>query len=128
MNFDNLLKVGEIFVNEYIVKPENTADFIGNKGVTVLSTPSMIGFMEDTAAHIVINNMPENYRPVGTKIDVEHISSTPVNMKVTIKATLTAIEGKKLRYNVEAFNEKCKIGFGTYEQHVINLGNFLNKH
>ncbi|MGY0373722.1 thioesterase family protein [Clostridium sp. JNZ J1-5] len=127
MNLNTLLKVGETFVNEYIVKPENTADSIGNKGVIVLSTPSMIGFMEDTATRVVIDNIPENYRPVGTKIDVEHINSTPINMKVTIKATLIAIEGKKLRYNVEAFNEKCKIGFGTYEQHVISLGNFLNK-
>ena len=127
MNFNTLLKVGETLVNEYIVKPENTADFIGNKGVTMLSTPSMIGFMEDTATHVVIDNMPENYRPVGTKINVEHINPTPVNMKVTVKATLIAIEGRKLRYNVEAFNEKCKIGFGIYEQHVINLGDFLSK-
>jgi len=121
------LKVGESLVKEYIVRPENTADFIGNKGVTTLSTPSMIGFMEDTATHVVIDYMPENYRPVGTKINVEHINPTPVNMKVTIKATLIAIEGSKLRYNVEAFNEKYKIGFGIYEQHMINLGNFLSK-
>ncbi|MCB2313761.1 hypothetical protein LGL55_21800 [Clostridium tagluense] len=127
MDFNALFKVGETLVNEYIVKPEDTADFIGNKGVTVLSTPSMIGFMEDTATHIVIDKMPENYRVVGTKINVEHINSTPFNMMVTVKATLIAIEGRKLRYNVEAFNEKCKIGFGIYEQHVINLGGFLNK-
>jgi len=128
MNFNTLLKVGETLFNEYMVKPEDTADFIGNKGVTTLSTPSMIGFMEATATHLVIDNIPANYRPVGTKINVEHINPTPVNMKVTVKATLIAIEGNKLSYNVEAFNEKCKIGFGTYEQHVINLGNFLNKH
>jgi predicted thioesterase len=127
MNFNTLLKVGKTLVIEYIVKPENTADFFGNKGVTTLSTPSMIGFMEETATHVVIDNMPENYRPVGTKINVEHINPTPVNMKVTIKATLIAIEGRKLSYNVEAFNEKCKIGFGIYEQHVINLGDFLSK-
>lgn len=127
MNFSTVFKVGETLVIEYIVKPENTADFIGNKGVTMLSTPCMIGFMEATATHIVIDNMPENYRPVRVKIDVEHINPTPVNMKVTIKATLIAIEGKRLRYNVEAFNEKCKIGFGIYEQHIINLGDFLYK-
>lgn len=126
MNFNDFLKVGETSVNEYMVKPENTADSIGNKGVTVLSTPSMIGFMEKTAANIIIDNIPENYRPVGTKINVEHINSTPVNTKVTVKATLIAVEGRKVRYNVEAFNEKCKIGFGTYEQHIINLENFLS--
>ncbi|MBU3146050.1 thioesterase family protein [Clostridium sp. CF012] len=127
MNFNTLLNIGETLVSEYIVKPEHTADFIGNKGVITLSTPSMIGFMEDAATHIVIDNIPENYRPVGTKIDVEHINPTPVNMKVSVNATLIAIEGRKLRYTVEAFNEKCKIGFGIYEQHVINLGSFLSK-
>lgn len=127
MDFNTLLKVGETCVNEYIVKPENTADVIGNKGVTVLSTPSMIGFMENTAAHVVIDKLPENYKIVGTKINIEHINSTSVNMKVTVKATLIAIEGRKLRYNVEAFNDQCKIGFGIYEQHIINLRNFLSK-
>lgn len=126
MTLNTLLKIGETLVNEYIVKPEDTADFIGNKGVIMLSTPSMICFMEDTATHLVIDNIPENYRTVGTKINVEHINPTPVNMRVTIKATLIAIEGRKLRYNMEAFNEKCKIGFGIYEQYVIKLGDFLS--
>ncbi|WP_404814497.1 thioesterase, FlK family [Clostridium estertheticum] len=53
---------------------KNSADFIENKGVTALSTPSMIRFIEDTANHIVMDNMPENYRSVGTKINVEHIN------------------------------------------------------
>jgi fluoroacetyl-CoA thioesterase len=127
MNFDTLLKIGDTNINEYIVKQENTADFLGNEGVTVLSTPSMIGFMEATAAQIVTTKLPENYRPVGTKINIEHINSTPVNSKVTVKATLMTLEGKRLRFNVEAFNEKCKIGFGEYEQHIINLNAFLNK-
>lgn len=126
MNFNTLLKVGETFVKEYIVKLEDTADFIGNTGVTVLSTPSMIRFMEDTASNIVIYKLPKNYRPVGTKINIDHINSTPINMKVTVKATLIAVEGKKFRYNVEAFNEESKIGFGIYEQSVINLTDFLD--
>jgi fluoroacetyl-CoA thioesterase len=127
MNFDTLLKIGDTNINEYIVKQENTADFLGNEGVTVLSTPSMIGFMEATAAQIVTTKLPDNYRPVGTKINIEHISSTPVNTKVTIKATLMTVTGRKLRFKVEAFNEKYKIGFGEYEQHIINLDEFLNK-
>lgn len=127
MNLNDLLKVGETHVDEYIVKPEDTADFIGNKGVTMLSTPVMIKFMETTATHSIINNIPKNYRPVGTRIDVKHISPTPVNAKVTVKAVLASIEGRKLCYDVEAFCEERKIGFGVYEQHVINLEDFLSK-
>jgi fluoroacetyl-CoA thioesterase len=128
MDFNTLLKVGDINTNEYMVRSEDTANFLGNEGVNVLSTPSMIGFMEATAAQIVTRKIPKIYRPVGTKIDIEHINPTPVNAKVTIKATLIALEGRKLRFNVEAFNESSKIGFGKYEQHIINLNEFLDKH
>lgn len=127
MNLSTLLKVGDTSINEYIVNPENTADSIGNEGVIVLSTPSMVGFMEDTATQIVTRKIPENYRPVGTKVNIEHINSTPIGAKVTIKATLIAVEGRKLIFDVEAFNEKCKIGFGRYEQHIIDLSKFLHK-
>lgn len=125
MNFEEILKVGETNIKEYIVKQEDTADYIGNKGVTMLSTPAMIKYMEKTAACIVEYELPENYRPVGTKIKVSHINPTPVNTKFTVKATLTAIEGKKLYFDVEAFYNNCKVGFGQYEQHIINLEKFL---
>lgn len=127
MDFSAILNVGDTMIMEYLVKTENTAHVIGNTGVHVLSTPSMIGFMENTAAHVVLNKLPENYKVVGTKVSVEHINSTPVNAKVTVKATLLNVEGKKLRYNVEAFNESNKIGFGTYEQHIINFEKFRQK-
>jgi predicted thioesterase len=127
MDFSSLLKIGDTNLKEYIVKYENTADFFGNEGVTVLSTPSMIGFMEDTAKQIVTSKIPSNYRPVGTKIEVEHINSTPINARVTVKVTLLALEGRKLCFGVEAYNESCKIGFGKYEQHIIDLNKFLNK-
>jgi predicted thioesterase len=127
MDFSTLLKVGETAADEYMVKPENTAAVIGNKDVYVLSTPSMIAFMENTAAHIVIDKIPKEYRVVGTKVNIEHVNSTAVNTKVTVEAQLTAVEGRKLCYNVKAFNEKCILGFGTYEQHIINLEDFLSK-
>lgn len=125
MNIDDILKIGQTCSKEYIVKSEDTASSMGNKGVIVLSTPTMIGFMEDTASQMVYNNLPEKYSPVGIKINIEHINPTPINMKVTVKARLKLIKGKKLLYDVEAFNENCKIGFGEYEQAIINLDKFL---
>lgn len=127
MDINTIANIGDTNSKEYIVKLEDTAHNIGNRGVTMLSTPAMIKYMESAAANIVFSKLPNNYRPVGTKINIEHINPTPVGMKVTVNAKLIAIEGKMLRYEVEAFNEKCKIGFGTCEQHVINLDKFLNK-
>lgn len=127
MDFNEMFRVGETLTAEYTVDPENTAAHIGNLGVHVLSTPSMIKFMETTCARIIFEKVPENFRPVGTKINIDHISSTPVHMKVTVKSTLESLEGRKASFNVEAFNEKTKIGFGIIEQHIINIDDFLSK-
>ena len=122
MDLNTLLKIGETRVNEYIVNAENTAAFLGNKDINVLSTPSMISFMEITAKDLVIDKLPENFRVVGTKVNINHINPTPMNAKVIVEATLMDIEGSKLHFIVEAFNETCRIGFGDYEQQVIQLG------
>ncbi len=127
MNFNEIFKVGETLTAEYTVDFESTAAHIGNVGVEVLSTPSMIRFMETTCARILFKKIPKNYRPVGSKINIDHISSTPVHMRITVKSTLESLEGKKARFNVEAFNEKTKIGCGIIEQHIINIEDFLNK-
>lgn len=120
-------KIGDFLNKEYIVTYEDTADFLGNKGIVMLSTPAMIKYMEITAAEIVFSKLPENYRVVGTKIDINHINPTPLNQKIVVKATISYIDDKKICYLVEAYNEKTKIGFGTYEQRIINLANFLDK-
>lgn len=127
MDISTIVEVGEIISEEYTVKIEDTADFIGNKEVDMLSTPAMIKYMEQTAAGIVFDRLPENHRPVGTKIDIKHINPTPVNKKISVKATIAEIKGSKISFDVEAYNKKDKIGFGTYELHVINLGEFLSK-
>lgn len=127
MELTEFIKIGEINVKEFLVKSEDTADYIGNTGVIVLSTPSMIRYMEDTSAHILVDKLPAGYRPVGTKIDVAHIGPTPIGGTVTVKATLTAIEKRKLTYDVAAYYGDNKIGFGSYQQHVISLEKFINK-
>lgn len=127
MELTEFIKIGEVNAKEFLVKAEDTADYIGNTGVKVLSTPSMIRFMEDTAAHIIVSKLPSGYRPVGTKIDVAHIGPTPIGGTVTVKATLTAIEKRKLTYDVAAYYGENKIGFGSYQQHVISLERFMGK-
>lgn len=127
MDCSSILKVGETVSKEFIVKETDTADYLGNKGVKVLSTPAMIFYMEFAASSIVFERIPENYRPVGTRIDVKHINPTPLDGKITVNAVVKAIDGRKVTYDVEAFYDEVKIGYGEYDLHVINLEKFKNK-
>lgn len=127
MDCSTIVKVGETVSKEHIVKETDTADYLGNNGVTVLSTPAMIYYMELTASSIVFEKVPENYRPVGTRIDVKHINPTPVGEKITVNAVVKAVDGRKVTYDVEAFFKNIKIGHGEYDIHVIDLDKFKNK-
>lgn len=127
MDIRTILKVGETVSKEYIVREMDTADYLGNKGVAVLSTPAMIAYMELAASSIIFERVPENYRPVGTKIDIKHINPAPLGGKITVNGVVTDINGRKATFNVEVLNGKNKIGYGEYGVHVVDLNKFKNK-
>jgi fluoroacetyl-CoA thioesterase len=122
-----IVKIGERVSKEYIVGQTDTADYLGNNGVTVLSTPAMISYMEKTAAGTVLERLPEGFRPVGTRIDIMHINPTPIGSRITVNAVVKSINGRKVTFDVEAFHNEIKIGYGEYEIHVIDLNKFKNK-
>lgn len=112
---------------ETVVTENDTADSFGSGGIKVLATPMMIGLMENAAHSAVDLHLPEGYATVGTRIDVRHLAATPVGMKVYATAQLTGIEGRKLDFKVEAYDEKEKIGEGTHERFIINVERFMAK-
>ncbi|MCX7885469.1 MAG: thioesterase family protein [Caloramator sp.] len=121
------IKIGLNSSFETDVKKEHLASRYGSGLVDVLSTPAMIALMECTAKNAVDLHLPVGYTTVGTKVDVIHIAATPLGMKVTVNAELIKIEGKKLIFKVEAFDEIEKIGEGIHERYVINSERFMDK-
>jgi len=109
------------------VTEDNTAVKFGSGSVKVFATPAMIGLMEAAAINAVDKLLPEGLATVGTHLDVKHISATPLNMIVMAKAELIEMDGKKLKFKVEAFDELEKIGEGIHLRYIINLNDFLDR-
>jgi fluoroacetyl-CoA thioesterase len=68
--------------------------------------------------------LPEGHQSLGIHLDVSHHAATPVGMRVTATARVLAIEGRKIRFAVEAQDEKEVIGGGTHERVVVNVARF----
>jgi len=90
----------------------------------VWSTPDMIGKMEAVAAAVAAACLPEGQITVGARNDVRHFAATPVGMAVRVKATLTALEGRKLTFAVEAHDEKEKVGEGVHIRYIVDHAEF----
>ena len=113
--------VGQI---EMVVHEENTARHLGSGNVAVLATPEMIMLMERAAVAAVDHLLPDGYRTVGVEVNVRHLAATPVGMRVRAQAELTAVEGRKLTFRVEAFDEVERIGEGAHRRVVIDVERF----
>jgi len=94
---------------------------VGGDGV--LSTPSMIGLMERAGIQAVQPYLGEGQTTVGFEVNVKHFAATPKGKKVTVRAELLDIDGRKLRFKVEAHDEDRKVGEGTHRRAIIQIGN-----
>lgn len=121
------IKVGQSFTKEITVTQELLALTVGSGDVKVYATPMMMCLMEEVSASCLKQFLDAETTSVGTMLSSSHVSATPVGMKVNAKATITAVDGKKVCFDVEAFDEKGLIGKGTHERFILNRQKFEAK-
>lgn len=107
------------------VTEANTAAAVGSGGIAVFSTPMMIALMENAALQAVQPHLAAGESTVGSLINIKHMAATPLGMQVRAVARLDAVEGRRLLFTVEAFDEVEKIGEGSHERFVIQVERFL---
>ena len=112
---------------ESAVTAQNTADAVGSGLVPVFATPYMVALMENAAVNAVQEDLEPGQGTVGTRLDVTHEAATPIGMKVWADAVVTAVDGKKITFEVSAFDEAGEIGRGTHERFIIRPEKFLAK-
>ncbi len=109
------------------VGAEHTAPSIGSGAIHVLGTPVMINLMEAAALDAAEHLMPKDHQSLGIHVDISHVAATPIGMKVHATAEVTAVEGNRIRFRVEAHDEAEMIGEGTHERVVVNVERFDKK-
>lgn len=121
------IPLGTTATRGILVTPEDTANFIGVEDVRVLSTPHMIAYMELTARDAIKPLLPEGWDCVGTIVDIKHFAATPIGMSVNITARVTAVDGNRVTFHVEAHDEQEKIGEGVHERFIIDVNRFATR-
>lgn len=119
------LRTGLTAERSLLVTEQHTAVQWGSGGVQVLSTPHMIALMEGSAVDAVDPLLPAGQQTVGTAVQIEHLAATPIGGRVTARATLVAVEGRRLRFEVHAEDEVGPIGRGTHERVVVDVVRFM---
>lgn len=122
-----MLETGIKGYQEFVVAEMDTAKIHKSGTLNVLATPAMIALMEETAWKSVAEHLEAGMGTVGVKLDIKHLAPTPVGMKVWCETLLEEVEGRKLVFSVNAFDETGKIGEGNHERFIVEEEKFQNK-
>lgn len=122
-----MLETGIKGTQQVKVGEENSALAMGSGTLKVFATPAMIALMEKTAWMSVAPYLEEGNGTVGTALDVQHSAATPLGMTVTCESELTAVDGRKLTFQVVAKDETGIIGQGKHERFIVQDEKFQAK-
>ena len=112
---------------EALVEKEDTAQVVGSGDLLVYVTPCMVALMEGAACESIAPCLAEGESSVGTMMNVNHTSATPVGMEVRAESTVTAVAGRKVTFEIVAYDEAGEIGRAVHERFIIKTERFLEK-
>jgi fluoroacetyl-CoA thioesterase len=117
--------VGQVGSVEHVIRPEHTADRFENTGVTVLATPVLCHWFESAAGRAIGQQLEPGEASVGTRLTIEHLKASPVGMRVRVESRVVAVEGRRITYEGQAFDEAELVARSTHERFVVHLERFL---
>lgn len=123
------------------VTETSTANYIGSGDLAVYATPAMAALMENAAMNAALVYMKNNdmkieeLTTVGISLNISHEKASKVGKTIKSVAKLIGVEGKKLTFNVFAYEGDLKdsatdwilIGQGVHERFIVNVDKFLSK-
>ena len=109
------------------VTDEIAVDFLGLEGARVLGTPFLIMLLEMASRNAILPLLDAGYDSVGTEVNVRHLAATPMGMEVTFRSEVIHVDDRRVRFKVEAFDEKEQVADGTHERFVIHVERFAKR-
>lgn len=122
-----MLEIGLTAESSIVVTDANTALTLGSGDMKVFATPAMVALMENAAMKAVAAALPEGSTTVGTAMQTSHIKASKMGAKITASARLVEVDGRRLRFEVRAWDEAGTIGEGEHTRFVVDRERFLAK-
>ena len=110
-----------------MVEQKHLIDFATGGMPAVLSTPTLIGFLERTARETLAPFLEPDERSVGAEIELRHFAPTPLGWRVTCTARVIHAEGVQITFQIEARDEHELIARGLHKRAVIRVGTFARR-
>lgn len=121
------MEPGKKYTSELLVEEKHLACNVGSGDLMVLGTPMMMALMENAAMMCVADELEDGCSTVGGHISSSHVKPTLPGNTIKATAQLTAVEGRKLSFHIEAHDEQGLIGEGDHTRFIVDRQRFMAK-
>lgn len=112
--------------NKLTVDRDRTIGFMGEEG-RVYGTPYLVRDIEQTCRELLQEYGGDGEDSVGTDIAIKHVAPTLLGMSVEIKVTVSAVDGRKVSFDVSAKDELEPICSGSHGRFVVDVGKTIER-
>jgi fluoroacetyl-CoA thioesterase len=124
MDARQLITIGMSAERTLVVTPDRTVKHFVPTMPAVYATPMMIMEMEMASADAIARHLAQGWVTVGTEVDIRHLGASAVGARVRTTARVVAVERRVIRFEVEAYDDKRKIGEGRHARGLVNVASF----
>ena len=117
--------LGRTATRELVVSDADTAVAVGSGSLPVLGTPVLLAWCE--AATCAALDLPAGSTSVGTRVSLEHLAPSSVGASVVVTATVSYVDGRLVRFTVEARSGEKLIGTGEVTRVVVDAERFMSR-
>ena len=114
------LQPGVLLTKTITIDRARTIGFMGEEA-RVYATPSMILDIEHTCRELILRHADAGEDSVGIEVSVKHLAATLPGMTVEIGVKVTAVEGRKVTFEVAVKDELEPVSAGTHARFVVDV-------
>jgi fluoroacetyl-CoA thioesterase len=107
-----------------LVTSELTARALGSGDVDVFGTPALLAMIEEAALTTIASELAPEQTSVGMTASVEHLAPSRVGAEVRAVARVTAVDGRRVSFEAEAFDGETVIGRATHVRAIVDRARF----
>lgn len=114
------ITAGTTVTKRIVVDAERTIGFMG-EALRVYATPSMVRDLEITCKDLLAEHLDPAQNSVGARVEIDHLGPTLKDMWVDVTATVTAVEGRRVIFEIEIRDALDTVGRAKHTRFVVDL-------
>jgi predicted thioesterase len=110
----------------HTVASEHTALAVGSGELEVLGTPVVLAWCEEATCAAL--DVAPTQTSVGVRVDLEHLSASPVGAVITATATVIHTDGRLVRFQVAALDaDGTLVATGEIRRVIVDRERFMSR-